>query len=154
MTRWAGFLLLWLAMIGAAPLDLLVGVLAAAAAAGLSLLLLPAGGVRWRWSALAGLAVRFAWQSVVAGVDVAWRAFHPRMPLQAGWVEVTLQLPPGPARNVFLTQASLLPGTMPAGTNAGGTLLVHCLDTNQPVVEQLRTEERRLARALGKEELP
>lgn len=149
LTRGAGFLVGWVALMGGAPLDLVVGMLAAGGATAMSLRLLPPGRARWRWSQVAGLGGRFLWQSVVAGVDVAWRAFHPRLPLRAGWVAVPVHLPPGPARNAFLTLASLLPGTVPAGTNEAGLLLVHCLDTNQPVAEHLRAEERRLARALG-----
>ena len=54
---------------------------------------------------------------------------------------------PGFARNVIATITSLLPGSVPTAQGED-TLLYHCLDVTQPVVEQLREEERLLARAL------
>jgi multicomponent Na+:H+ antiporter subunit E len=59
------------------------------------------------------------------------------------------QLPPGPARNVFLTITSLLPGTLPCGPDEEGGLAIHCLDVSQPVVEQLTVEETSFSRAVG-----
>jgi len=41
----------------------------------------------------------------------------------------------------------LIPGTVPSGED-DGVLVYHCLDTTQPVVEQLWQEERLLSRAL------
>jgi multicomponent Na+:H+ antiporter subunit E len=93
--------------------------------------------------------MRFAWQSVVAGIDVAWRALDPRLPLRPGFVVYPIRLQPSPARNAFLTLASLLPGTLPTGLDENGALLVHCLDVGQPVVAQMTAEELLLARGLG-----
>jgi hypothetical protein len=62
-------------------------------------------------------AVRFFRQTFVAGMDVAWRALHPNLPLQTGFVVFSSDLPHGPARTTFLTIASLMPGTLPAGTD-------------------------------------
>ena len=114
-----------------------------------SLRLLPPG--RWRVSplGLARLALRFPRQSVMAGVDVARRALDPRLPLRPGFVTYRRGLPPGPARDAFCALASLLPGTLPVGTNEDGTLLVHCLDVEQPVAAQLAAEEALFVRALG-----
>ena len=61
------------------------------------------------------IAVRFLGQSVVAGVDVARRALDPRLPLPPGLCDLSVGLPPGPARNMFTTLMSLLPGTVPTG---------------------------------------
>jgi len=96
-----------------------------------------------------GLVLRFLRQSVGAGIDVAWRALDPRMPLRPGFVVYRPQLPPGATRNAFCTMMSLLPGTLPCGPDESGGLVVHCLDVAQPVVEQLATEEALLVRALG-----
>jgi len=100
-------------------------------------------------TALSALAFRFFRQSIIAGGDVAWRALDPRMPLRPGLVTYTTGLPPGPARNVFLTLMSLLPGSLPAWQGAGGEITVHCLDVGQPVAAQMAEEETRLVRALG-----
>ena len=92
--------------------------------------------------------MRFLYQSVVAGLDVARRALDPRLPLRPGFVTYPVGFPPGTARNAFTTLTSLLPGTVPAGEE-GGAVLYHCLDVDQPVVSQLAAEEAALSRALG-----
>ena len=89
----------------------------------------------------------FLWVSVVAVIDVARRVFDPRLPMQPGFVSCPLDFPPGLARNTFATITSLMPGTVPIG-ETDEDLTYHCLDTSQPVVEQLWKEERLLARAL------
>ena len=43
--------------------------------------------------------------------------------------------------NWIWSLASLMPGTLPADTNEDGTLLVHCLDVDEPAAAQLAAEE-------------
>lgn len=147
--RAAGLLAFWLLLIGADPADLPVGVLAAAVAARASLRLLPPGSRRLRGGALATIALRLLGQSLGAGVDVAQRALSPRLPLRPGFVSHPLRLPPGPARDAFCALTSLLPGTLPSGTDERGVLRVHCLDLAQPIAERLAADEARFTRALG-----
>ena len=147
IARGAGFLALWIVLIGLDPLDLAVGVFTAAAATWASLRLLPPGSHRLRFAALPGLALRFVRQSVVAGVDVARRAFAPRMPLNTGFVVYPTRYPRGPARNAFACLTSLLPGTVPVRDDERG-LEYHCLDVGQPVTEELAAEENWIARAV------
>ena len=139
--RGAGFFALWLMLAGTNPGDMAVGAIAAVAATWCSLRLAPPGA--WRISALglARLAVRFPAQSVLAGVDVAWRALHPALPLQPGFVTFPSCMPLGTGRIAFGTLTSLLPGTLPLGPDASGAELIHCLDTRLDVVGQLRAEE-------------
>ena len=56
---------------------------------------------------------------------------------------------PGPARDAFCAIASLLPGTLPAGSDPSGALLVHCLDVGQDVPAQMAAEEAVFVAALG-----
>jgi multicomponent Na+:H+ antiporter subunit E len=98
---------------------------------------------------MAILTARFLRQSLVAGVDIARRALDPRLPLRPGVVTYHSQLPLGARLNAFCTITSLLPGTLPAGRDANGDLLVHCLDVGQPVAEQLAAEETLQAQAFG-----
>jgi multicomponent Na+:H+ antiporter subunit E len=147
LARGAGFLAFWLILFGFSPVDLPVGALAAAAATWVSLRLLPPGPSRLRPVALARLALRFLWQSIIAGIDVARRALDPRLPLRPGFVAYPVRFPPGTARNVFTTLTSLLPGTVPTG-DENGQLVYHCLDLDQPVVSQLAAEEAALSRAI------
>jgi multicomponent Na+:H+ antiporter subunit E len=148
LLRATAFLALWLVLAGADPVDLVAGAVAVVAATWASLRLLPPGSARVSPVALARLALRFAYQSVVAGADVARRAFDPRLPLRPGFVRYPVRFPPGPARNAFTALTSLLPGTVPAGEERG-QLLYHCLDLDQPVASQLAAEEAALSRALG-----
>jgi len=149
--RGLGYYVLWLIMTGGDLADVLPGIGAAALAAWASVLLLPPdpGTARVRPMALARLLIRFVWGSVVAGVDIARRAFSPGMPLKLGYVVYPVALPPSAARNLFMAVTSLMPGTLPAGSDESGALVYHCLDVDQPVTEQLQREEALLVAALG-----
>jgi multicomponent Na+:H+ antiporter subunit E len=149
LARTAGLFGFWLILSEFSAADVLVGVLAALMAAGVSLRLMPQGEWTFRPVVLAGLAGRFLQQSIWAGIDVAWRALDPRLPLRPGFVTYRPHLPLGAARNAFLTMMSLLPGTLPCGPDDGGGLAVHCLDVSQPVAEQLAVEEAVFSRAIG-----
>lgn len=151
LARSAGLLGLWVVLIGVGPADFAVGAAIAALAARSSLRLLPPRARRVRPAALAAIAARLLRSSVGAGIDVARRALDPRLPVRPGFVSHPLRLPPGPARDAFCAVTSLLPGTVPSGIDERGTLLVHCLDTERPVAEQLAGDERRFARAIGAE---
>jgi multicomponent Na+:H+ antiporter subunit E len=131
----------------AKPGNLVVGVLATVAATWLSLKLLPPAGGRVRVGALVALLPRFLWQSLVAGVDVARRAFSPSLPLAPGFVDYPVSLPRGSARNAFELISSLLPGSVPTDEDER-SIEYHCLDVEQPVVEQLAAEEQAYAKAL------
>jgi multicomponent Na+:H+ antiporter subunit E len=146
--RGAGFLLLWMLLMQSwKPGDVAVGLLACAAATWTSLRLLPPAAGCVRFGQLLALFPHLLWESVVAGIDVARRAFHPRVPLKPGFVACPLSFPPGLARNTFATITSLLPGSVASGEDDRG-VIYHCLDDSAPVVEQLWKEERLLAKAL------
>jgi multicomponent Na+:H+ antiporter subunit E len=113
--RALAFLGLWLVLAGADLADLPAATIAVIAATWTSLRLMPPSESRPSLIALASLALRFLRQSLVAGADVAWRALDPRLPLRTGFVSYPVRFPPGPARNVFTTLTSLLPGTDEAG---------------------------------------
>ena len=151
VTRAILFLLFWLALSRGNPADVPAGLLAAAAATWTSLRLLPPRPSRPSLVALATYAVRFLGQSIVAGVDVAWRALDPRLPLNPGFVTYRPRLSAGSGRRAFCTVASLQPGTLPVGSDPDGMLLIHCLDVDQPVVKQLSEDEDLFMRALGEE---
>jgi multicomponent Na+:H+ antiporter subunit E len=129
------------------PANLLVGALTTIAATWVSLRLLPPARGRVRLGRLLALLPRFLWQSLVAGFDVARRAFAPRLDLQPGFVDYRTQLPRGTARSAFELIASLMPGSVPS-SDGPRNIEFHCLDTRQPVAEQLAAEERAYAPAL------
>jgi len=148
LARGAGLFVLWIVLIRSVqPVDLVVGALTVVVATWASLRLLPPDAGRVKLAALAARLPRFLWQSVRAGIDVARRAFDPRLPLDPGFLTYRTGFPRGLARNTFATITSLLPGTVPADDDGSG-ILYHCLDTAQPVLEELATEERAYAPAL------
>ncbi|MGH8616377.1 MAG: Na+/H+ antiporter subunit E [Burkholderiales bacterium] len=145
VSRGALFFGFWLVLLPSAkPVDLVVGAFAAAVATWVSLRLLPPASGRVRFGALLARLPRFLWQSVLAGIDVARRAFDPRLPLKPGFVTYPTGLPRGFARNAFASVTSLLPGTVPVADDETG-ITYHCLDTGQPVLEQLQAAEREYA---------
>jgi multicomponent Na+:H+ antiporter subunit E len=148
--RLAAFLGLWLILIGGPdPSNRPAGIVAIVAATWASLRLLPPGAARVAPAALAGVALRFLRQSVVAGWDVAWRALDPRLPLRPGFLVYAARLPRGPALDAFCTLTSLAPGTLSAGLDESGAIVVHCLDVGQPVAAHLAADERLFTQALG-----
>lgn len=79
----------------------------------------------------------FVVQSIIGGIDVARRAFSPRLPLDPTLIHYPLQLPPGGARIFLLNTVSLLPGTLSADLQ-DDTLTVHLLDQQRdPQLQQL-----------------
>lgn len=139
---------LWIVLMQSAkPFDLLVGALATCIATYVSLQLLPPAAGRVRFLRLVALLPRFLWQSLRAGLDVAYRAFAPGLPLRTGFIEYRTGFPRGQARNNFATITSLMPGTVPSG-DGPDTIEFHCLDVEQPVAARMEEEERLLARAL------
>jgi multicomponent Na+:H+ antiporter subunit E len=147
--RAAALLVFWLVLTGVSVADLPIGAAATLLATWVSLRLVPAGQFSIRPLALARLLMRFLQQSIAAGIDVAWRAFDPRLPLQPGIISYCSPLPPGPRRNAFLTLTSLLPGTLPCASDDSGNLAIHCLDVGQPVASSLAAEEALFVRAVG-----
>lgn len=141
----------WLILTAADPGGLAVGAAIATGGAWLSLRLLPPEGRTVSLPGLIGLAPRFLWRSVLGGVDVAWRAVHPRMPLKTGWLVHETRLPAGMPRVMLGNEFSLLPGTLVAGS-LDGRLFVHCLDTEADIAGQIREEEARIDRVMGRVE--
>jgi multicomponent Na+:H+ antiporter subunit E len=149
--RSVAYFVLWMIMVGGDVADVVPGLGAAILAAWVSVLLMPPdpGSARVRPLGVLRLSLRFVWWSVVAGVDVARRAFSPSLPLKPGYVAYPVALPPSAARNLFMSVTSLMPGTLPAGTDESGALIYHCLDVDQPVIRELEEEEALLVDALG-----
>jgi len=145
------FLAFWLMVSGWGLADLPVGLAAVAAATWTSLRFLPPTESTPRAAPLAALAMSFFRQSLISGTDVARRALSAHMQLRPGFVSCPLLLPPSAERSAFCALSSLMPGTLPTGTDESGALLVHCLDVEQPVAANLAAEERLFIRAVGRD---
>lgn len=97
----------------------------------------------------------FLRNSVVGGVDVALRALQPSMPLTPGIVVCSLRLPTPTTRALLAYTVSLLPGTLSSGLE-DEVIALHVLDTEQPVLVEIRRIENLIADIMGIEllELP
>lgn len=144
------FLAFWIVLTLGNPSDLAVGIFATIVATIISLYLLPAHASRVSLVALVKFAIHFFYQSLIAGLDVAKKAFDPRLPLQPGYVQFRCKLARGPARSAFCALSSLLPGTVPVKSDQSGVVLVHCLDISQPVVSQLTDDEVLFSRVVSR----
>jgi multicomponent Na+:H+ antiporter subunit E len=91
----------------------------------------------------------FLSQSLRGGIDVAGRAFHPRLPLTPGFLDLSVRLPPGPARVFLADTLSLLPGTCSVDLDQRGHLRIHALDTASFKEADLRQVEARVAALFG-----
>ena len=95
ISRAAGFFGFWLVLTGADAGDLAAGLVAAVAATWASLRLMPAQQWNLRPIKLGKFVLHFLRQSIAAGIDVAWRALDPRLPLRPGFVVYQAQPPAG-----------------------------------------------------------
>jgi len=143
-------LALWAVLMGPALKDLPVGIAASAAGVWVSTALWPAGG-RLSPGGSIRFLLRFLPQSVVAGVDVARRAFARDPDLRPGFVSCRSTVPDGFARDSACAVMSLQPGKLPVAVSADGTLLIHCLDLREPIAEQAAADELAFCRILGTE---
>lgn len=143
LMRSALFFLLWWALTegeGGGWFALPVVLLATSA----SLALSPAGSLHWRATGLFGFVFFFLRESLRGGIDVAWRALHPHLPIAPVMFDYRLRLPAGSARMLMASTVSLLPGTLSADLK-GALLRVHALDGRLPIADALKALERCLA---------
>lgn len=128
---------------------IIVGVFAAVAATLLSLRLLPPARRAPRPWPLLLFLLRFAVQSIVAGLDIARRALDPRLPLAPGLLRQPTALPDGTRRALFGAMTGQVPGTLPVGGGEPDHLLIHCLDRHQDVARAFAADEALFLRVLG-----
>lgn len=139
------FLGLWLVLTGYSPLDLAIGLPAAAIAAGVSLKLLPPGINDASPRGMLKQIVRLPAQSIGAGIEVARQVFAAQPRLRPGIVACHTDMPEGLAREAFLMLASLQPGTLPVAEAGDGTVRVQTIDTDTDVNDAFCREEARFA---------
>lgn len=135
--------LLWLALSG---LDgWLPGLVGAAVGAVVGAVLVPAHPYPWRPHRLIAFFVWFLIESCKGGVDVAWRALHPAMPIKPEFLDYRLDLPPGQPRTLMISTISLLPGTLSADLVDDNTVVIHSIaPDSREVTERLERKIQHL----------
>lgn len=113
-----------------------------------SLWLSPPTRQSWRPIALVRFVAHFVLHSVLGAVDVARRAFTPRLLLTPNLRTFRGRLPPGAARDVFAGALSMMPGTLVVNRD-DDALLVHTLVDSEAVDRELGVLEERVANAMG-----
>lgn len=132
-------LVVWIALDGAGSLAVGAGFALLGAAAGAWLA--PGVAYPWRPLRLAAFTLYFLLQSLRGGLDVAWRALHPALPIEPCFCQHALRLGPGLPRTAFVSIVSLLPGTLSVIVDAASDrLTVHTLTpaaaSELPALEQ------------------
>ena len=90
----------------------------------------------------------FLKNSLIGGIDVAWRAFHPHLPIAPDLIEYPLRLPSGLSQVFMVNTVNLLPGTLSAALD-DNTLKVHVLDSQNDFFSELEEVEQHVARIFG-----
>src|SRR6056297_1428458 len=98
---------------------------------------------------IAEYAIVVLWDIIVANVQVAWIILVRReRNIRSQWIPVPLELTSAEAITVLAGTITMTPGTVSATLSAdGGSILVHCLDTDDPdaVRDEIKSRyERRL----------
>lgn len=114
--------LIWVALNGLEGWWL--GLAAAAAGAGLGAVLASGSPHPWKPHRLVAFAGFFLVESFRGGVDVAWRALRPAMPIRPAFSRYRLALPPGQPRTLMVAVVSLLPGTLSADLDDDERVLI------------------------------
>jgi multicomponent Na+:H+ antiporter subunit E len=138
-------LIWWVLTDGAAP-SWWIGVPAVLIAVAASSALFPPAHLIWY--KLLRYVPFFLMRSLLGGADVAWRVFHPRMPIAPDLIEYPMRLPPGLARVFMVNAVSLVPGTLSAELGAD-CLKVHVLGGRKEYLSELEALERCVARMMN-----
>ena len=125
-----------------------IGLVAAAAATGASLVLLPPGKVRISPRGLLGFLGFFVWQSARGGMQVAAIALRSRLDLRPTVLELPLGLAPGLPRVLMAGVLGMMPGTVGVQLT-GDRLRVHVLDERLPAAAEAAALQAHIARMFG-----
>lgn len=134
--------LVWLALDGFG--NLAAGAAFALLGSAVGTWLVPGEPYPWRPLRLAGFFLYFVRASFRGGIDVAWRAMHPRLPISPALIEYRLSLPPGLPQAMMVGAISLLPGTLSVALDTEGRVQVHALTPQ--AADGLRELEKQVER--------
>jgi multicomponent Na+:H+ antiporter subunit E len=145
-TRFIIFLGIWCVFDGIKPIGLVAGLITAGLVTWLSVNLFPPSATRIRVLPSLAMALHFMRSSIVAALEVAKYAFRRQPGLHLGFVTYECGIPAGTKRDLYLSMVSLMPGSLVVDVEENGRVIMHCLDINQPIAEQMADNEARLIR--------
>lgn len=145
-SRMGLFSLIWWILTNGAGSSWWMGVPAVLLAVAVSIALVPP--VPWVWYELLKFVPFFLLRSLIGGADVAWRAFHPGVPIAPDLCTYPMRLPPGLPQVFMVNTVSLLPGTLSVGLDQS-VLKVHVLDSRKDFLAELEAVEQSVARIFG-----
>ena len=143
LSRGALFAFIWWVLTDGAVSSWWIGGPALLFAVLASIVLVPP--VSFIWYECLRFAPFFLWRSIRGGADVAWRAFHPSLPIDPTLIDYQLRLPPGLPRVLMAGMVSLLPGTLSTALREN-VLIVHVLDSRQDNTAEIQALEQGVAR--------
>jgi multicomponent Na+:H+ antiporter subunit E len=141
-----GFALLWALLTGASWRDPVIATVALLGVTFSSFLLWPSGALKVHLAGLPDLTLYFICNSIRGGLDIAYRALAPSMPLQPGLIEFESRLTDNASLVLFAWLINLMPGTATVRLQ-DRRLTVHLIDTSR-YGEGLRLLEHKVARFL------
>lgn len=140
------FTLVWWILVDGALASWWIGLPAVVLAVITSIALFPP--VHLVWYEVPRFAAFFLKHSLLGGVDVARRAFHPGVPIDPDLIEYPQRLTPGLSRVFMLNTVNLLPGTLSAVLDCG-VLKVHAPDRRKAFEVELQAVEHSVAWMFG-----
>lgn len=81
-------------------------------------------------------------------LDVAWRVFHPSLPISPGLIKYPLSLPPGIPQVLMINSVNLIPGTLTVQLE-DNLLTIHVLDIRNDFKTELIIMEQHVANIFG-----
>jgi len=146
VSRLSIFLLIWWILTNGVTSSWWFGVPAVLLALITSLVLMPP--MHLVWFECIKFIPFFIKNSFVGGIDVAWRAFHPRLPITPALIEFPMRLPAGLSQVFMANIVNLLPGTLSASLDRN-IMKVHVLDSENDFMTELDQVEQSVARVFG-----
>lgn len=122
LLRLASFMLIWWILTNGETSSWWFGVPAILLALIASIILVPP--LNLVWYECFRFIPFFLKNSLIGGIDVAWRAFHPRLPIAPELIEYSFKLPLGLSQVFMANTVNLLPGTLSAAID-NNILKVH-----------------------------
>jgi multicomponent Na+:H+ antiporter subunit E len=139
------FLMLWGLLSEAILKNPVIAAIGIGSAALLSLHLWPRTPFKLNWSGLPNLVLHFLWSSLKGGIDIAYRAISPSMPLNPQFIRIESRLNNEAGVVLLIWMISLMPGTACINLKDKTHLSVHVVDGRQYGEENIRNLEEKIA---------